>query len=131
MQPEHRPRLAASERRRLQDLAWIEANRTFLWLMASLAWEQSERGVLVVDLTPQPDAQGQPVTYVPTGELELEDAALRRHLRDYNPHREFILLLHAPNVAPRLYLGAAPQPGWWDGLRSPTPYPLAAAGLDA
>ena len=94
MSPEKRSPIGSrEERERQQDLAWIEANRDFFWLVAVVAGEQTERGLLLVDMTRYDEERSLAFGYVPEGSLEGTDDRQQALLQTYNPQREFIISL--------------------------------------
>ncbi len=95
-----------------QELAWIEENRDIFWLSATVAFEQIGRGVLMVDLISEPQEQGRPFSYYAEGELELQDEELQRFLYDYDPDREFIVVLLKPGGRVGVYRDWQPPIGW-------------------
>jgi len=123
--------LVTQERRRLQeaqqpersaDLAWIEENRALFWLSATVAFEEHGHGVLMVDLISESPDRGHFFSYYAEGELELEDPDLCRYLRDYDPDREFIVVLLKPGGNSNVYCERRPLLGWETNLRTQTPY---------
>ena len=113
------------EQERQRDLAWIEANRDFFWLVATVAGEQTGRGLLLVDMTRCDEERTLAFGYVPEGSLEGIDDSQRALLQTYNPQREFIISLCKPEGRTLTYLGRMPEPGWWEMLHAQTPYPPA------
>jgi hypothetical protein len=109
------------ERPRQSDLAWINENLDIFWLSATTAFEEVGRGVLLVDLRQEPLDQGQPFSYLAEGELELQDEKLKGYLDEYDPGREFIVVLQKPNSR-SIYLGRQPEIGWMADLQTRTRY---------
>jgi hypothetical protein len=121
------------ERRRLQetelreqgaDLALIEENRTLFWLSATVSFEEQGYGALMVDLVSEPLGQGHPFSYYTEGEIELKDPELQRHLRDYDPDWEFIVVLLKRDGLASVYCESRPPIGWETELRTLTPYQM-------
>jgi hypothetical protein len=111
-----------SSREHHKDLEWIEENRSLFWLAATVACEQTGSGAIVVDLSkPSQDGRHQ-FRYLTKGEIELRDNHLDRLLREYNPHREFVVVLLKTNDKIRIHLGIAPLIGWWDSMTTNIPY---------
>jgi len=130
MSPEKRSPIGSrEERERQQDLAWIEANRDFFWLVAVVAGEQTERGLLLVDMTRYDEERSLAFGYVPEGSLEGTDERQQALLQTYNPQREFIISLCKPEGRTLTYLGRMPEPGWWEMLPAQMPYPPANPGF--
>lgn len=115
---------------RQQDLEWIGQNRDIFWLSATTAFEEVGRGVLMVDLRQEPLDPGQPFSYHAEGELELQDDKLKGYLDDYDPGREFIVVLQKPSGY-AVYRGRRPDIGWMTDLRTRTPYKPAAFGQES
>lgn len=122
MNPESRQLSDMSNRERLRDLEWIGENRNLFWLNATVAFEQTGRGVLMVDLISEPQEQGHPFSYYEEGELELRDKDLRRFLYDYAPDREFVVVLLKPGGRVGVYRERPPPFGWETDLRTRTRY---------
>ena len=113
------------EQERQRGLVWIEANRDFFWLVATVASEQTGRGVLLVDMTRNNEQKSLTFGYIPEGALTTIDERQRALLHTYNPQREFIISLFKPDGRTLTYLGQMPEPGWWEELPARTPYPPA------
>jgi hypothetical protein len=103
-------------------LEWIEENRSLFWLAATIACEQTESGAIVVDLSKPSHDGGHQFRYLTKGEIELRDKHLDQLLREYNPHREFVVVLLKTNDQIRIHLGNAPLIGWWDSMTTNIPY---------
>jgi hypothetical protein len=110
------------DQERQKDLTWIEENRTLFWLAATVAFEELGYGAVVVDLISKPFAHGHSFGYYTEGEMEPQGPELRRHLRDYNPDREFIVLLLKPGGQKDVYLYTRPPIGWEANLETMTQY---------
>ena len=111
---------SSQEHRR--DLDWIEENRSLFWLVATVACEQTGPGAIIVDLSKTSNDGGYLFRYMTQGEIELRDNHLDRLLREYNPHREFVVVLLKTNDQIRIHLGDAPLIGWWDSMTTNIPY---------
>ena len=105
-----------------KDLEWVEENRSLFWLVATVAWEQTGPGAIIVDLSKPSNDGGYLFRYMTQGEIELRDNHLDRLLREYNPHREFVVVLLKTNDQIRIHLGIAPLIGWWDSMTTNIPY---------
>ena len=80
---------------REHDLAWIAENKASFWPAVQGQFQSKGRGVIVVDTTQQPDPNaGHPMYYL-TGEPieQMGDTDVQRMLREYDPHREFVVTL--------------------------------------
>ena len=121
--PHERPSLedqTMAERQR--DLEWIEENRCLFWLVAITAFEEIGYGALMVDLISEPPGQGHPFSYYEEGEIELQDQDLQRYLQEYDPSREFIVVLLKPGGRTGVYCGSRPPIGWMADLETKTRY---------
>ena len=123
MTNERRQSLNQSPSERRHDLDWIAENRDVFWLSATTAFEEIGRGALLVDLSHEPLEHGHPFSYYAEGELEVEDEDLKRYLNDYDPGREFIVVLLKPDSR-AIYCGRRPDIGWMADLRTRTQYKL-------
>lgn len=103
-------------------MEWVEENRSLFWLVATVAWEQTGPGAIIVDLSKPSNDGGYLFRYMTQGEIELRDNHLDRLLREYNPHREFVVVLLKTNDQIRIHLGNAPLIGWWDSMTTNIPY---------
>ncbi len=121
MTKERRQSLNQSPSERRHDLAWIAENRDVFWLSAPTAFEEIGRGALLVDLINEPLERGHPFSYHAEGELEVEDEDLKRYLNDYDPGREFIVVLLKPDSR-AIYCGRRPDIGWMADLRTRTQF---------
>ena len=86
-----------------------------------MAFEEIGRGALLVDLVHESLEHGHPFSYRAEGELEVGDEALKRYLDDYDPGREFIVMLLKPDSR-AIYCGRRPDIGWMADLRTRTQY---------
>ena len=107
---------------REQDFNWIEENRAILWLAATVAFEEIGYGFIVVNLTEQTEDQGNPFGYYSEGELEPQNEELRRLLQEYDPDRQFIVVLCKAGGRSDVYLSARPPMGWYVEMRTQTQY---------
>jgi hypothetical protein len=115
MNPESKDKLNQISQELLdQDL--IEENRALFWLVATVACEQSEHGALMVDLREPSTEGGYPFSYLTKGEIEFKDDHLDNLLREYDPHREFVIVFSRPDERFNVYLGKAPPIGWWESM---------------
>ena len=121
MMIERRQSPPQSPAERDHDLDWIAENRDVFWLSATTAFEEIGRGALLVDLIHEPLEQGHPFSYHAEGELEIEDEDLKHYLDDYDPGREFIVVLLKPDSR-AIYCGRRPDIGWMADLRTRTQY---------
>ena len=94
----------------------IEKNRALFWLISTIAREQSELGAIVVDMKEPLMDRGYPFSYLTQGEIEFIDEHLDTLLREYDPHREFAIVFSRSSDRFNVYLGKAPQIGWWDSM---------------
>ena len=106
-----------------KDIDWIGENSVLFWTTATVACEQIGPGAIVVDMSKPIKSGENQFRYIAQGEIELKDEYLEKLLRKYNPHREFVVVLKKSNDEPRIYLGDAPQMGWWDSMTTNIPYP--------
>jgi len=116
MNPEHKNQSAQVINEHQHDREFIEENRTLFWLVSTVACEQSETGAIVVDMKEPPTEMRYPFRYLTKGEIEYKDKHLESLLREYDPHREFVIVLSKSNDDFKVYLGKAPQMGWWDSM---------------
>ena len=110
---------------RQRDRDWIAANRELFWLAATVAYEELGRGAIVVDLAAEPSDEGLTFSYFTEGELELEDEDLHNLLNDYDPDREFVIILQKDEGRAAAYYGYRPLPGWHAEMKIQTPYGVA------
>ena len=121
MTKERRQSLNQSPGERQRDMKWIDQNRDVFWLSATTAFEEIGRGALLVDLTHEPLEHGHPFSYHAEGELEIKNEDLKRYLDDYDPGREFIVMLLKPDSR-AIYCERRPEIGWMSDLRTRTQY---------
>jgi hypothetical protein len=94
MSPERRniPDWAHKARRR--DLQWIRENLHIFKPVAQNAYRDLGRGVIVVDTTSRPSGEGNPFAYSPKEIIEEgDDEDTKRMVNEYNPEREFVIML--------------------------------------
>ena len=116
MNPEHKNKPDQISQEHLRDQGLIEKNRALFWLVSTVAYEQSEPGALVVDME-EPSTEGEyPFSYLTKGEIEIKDEHLDNLLREYDPHREFVIVFSRVNERFNVYMGKAPRTGWWDSM---------------
>jgi len=94
----------------------IEKNRALFWLVSTVACEQSEHGAIVVDMEEPPTEGGYPFSYLTKGEIEFKDERLDTLLQEYDPHREFVIVFSRSSDHFNVYLGKAPEIGWWESM---------------
>jgi hypothetical protein len=100
MGPEHKdheiPDWAKEERE--QDIAWIKENMLILSTAASTAFKGGGRGAIVVDTTVQPvEGMGHPFDYYLQETVEeTDDEDTKRMVTEYDPNREFVVVLLKP-----------------------------------
>ncbi len=83
---------------RASDLAWIAENRSSFWPAAQTQFAAHGRGVVVVDTTVQPDPNaGHPMYYIDSTQVEqTDDEDTQRMLSEYDPTKEFVVMLLKP-----------------------------------
>lgn len=94
MTPEKRiiPNWARLER--AADLHWVGENLHVFWSTAKEAYGAHGRGALIVDTTSQPIVEGHPFGYFPQEIIDqLGDEDTKRMIREYDPEKEFVILL--------------------------------------
>ena len=106
-----------------RDTDWIEDNSALFWTTATVACEQIGPGAIVIDLSKPTKSGENQYRYIAQGEIELKDEFLDKLMREYNPHREFVVVLKKSKDQYKIYLGDAPQMGWWDSMTTNIPYP--------
>ena len=110
MTPEDHSIPAWARQERQADLGWIAENLDVFSAIASVAFENSGRGAIVVDTTSQamPGA-GHPFGYFSQDQIEeLGDEDTSRMVTEYEPAQEFVVVL--------LKLKTAPAPTGWAPL---------------
>ena len=95
-EPKKRPNIPEwAEKERLSDQLWIQDNFHILWPAAKTAFNDLGRGAIVVDTTSQPiPGAGHPFGYFSREQLgEHDDEDSKRLVREYNPRKEFVVML--------------------------------------
>jgi hypothetical protein len=98
-EPGRKPEMPAWARQERQaDMGWIGENFHVFWPTAKHAYQEFGRGLLVVDTTQQPiPGGGHPFGYFAQGQIEeLDDEDTKRLVREYNPKKEFVVMLLKP-----------------------------------
>jgi hypothetical protein len=94
MSPERRRIPDWARKERIGDLGWIAENLHIFWPAAEASFKESGRGAIVVDTTSRPTREGNPFGYFPQEKLEEEDDEdIHRMVREYDPEREFVIVL--------------------------------------
>jgi hypothetical protein len=76
------------------DLEWIGENLGGFWPLAKEVFKEAGRGVIVVDVTSQPEGKGHPFGYFSQEELaKFEDEDTDRMLNNYDTETEFVILV--------------------------------------
>src|SRR5947208_8492001 len=90
------PNWAREERER--DLAWIKENMLLFREAAQSAFRQGGRGAIVVDTTSLPvEGMGHPFGYYLQESIEgTGDEDVKRMVAEYQPEREFVIVLLKP-----------------------------------
>ena len=66
--------------------------------MATAAFVKQGRGAIVVDTTSQPTGEGNPFGYFPQSVVEeRDDEDIKRIVREYDPDREFVVVMLKPD----------------------------------
>lgn len=94
--PEGRRRHPAwAERERQSDLKWINENIHVFWPAAQSQYQEQGRGVIMVDTTSRPTGEGHPFAYFPEEAVKEHggDEDIERMIREYDPTREFVVVL--------------------------------------
>lgn len=84
-----------AKQERLADNEWIKANLHIFAPVSKAQFEEHGRGALVVDTTKQPiPGGGHPYGYFPQEQIEEhDDEDTKRLVREYNPKKEFVVML--------------------------------------
>ena len=90
---------------------WIRDNFHILWPAAKSAFQDFGRGAIVVDTTSQPiSGAGHPFGYFSHEQLqEHDDEDTKRLVREYNPRKEFVVMLIKENDQTSTYRLLRPQ----------------------
>ena len=112
MTPERRKIPEWAKRERLRDCEWIGENLGSFWPLAKEVFKEVGRGAIVVDTTSQPTGEGNPYGYFSQEDLtKFEDEDTDRMLENYDPEKEFVILLLKPKDRTSTYRIKAFQPG--------------------
>ena len=94
MSPERRKIPGWARKERIGDLGWIAENLHIFWPAAEDSFKELGRGAIVVDITSRPTGEGNPFGYLSQEMLEEEDDEdIQRMVREYDPEREFVVVL--------------------------------------
>lgn len=86
-----------ARRERAGDQAWIAENLYIFEPAARTAFGEQGRGAFLVDTTVCPIGQGHPFAYAPQTYIdEHGDEDVQRMVREYDPEREFVLVMLKP-----------------------------------
>ena len=98
---------------RQADFGWIRENLDVFWTAASLAFEDTDRGAIVVDTTAEPiPGAGNPFGYFSQEQLEDHaDEDTKRMVAEYDPTQEVVLLLLKSDNRTSTYRVGVPSPG--------------------
>ena len=116
MNPENKKKSDKITQEHQHDQSVIEKNRALFWLVSTVACEQSEYGAIVVDMEEPPTEGGYPFSYLTKGEIEFKDERLDTLMKEYDPHREFVIVFSRSSERFNAYLGRAPSIGWWESM---------------
>ena len=88
-----------ARRERESDLGWVRENLHVFWPAATVAFKDIGRGAIVVDTTWQPaPGLGNPFGYLSQEQIEeYDDEDTKRLVREYNPKKEFVVMLLKPD----------------------------------
>jgi len=105
MTPENRRIPDWARRERQRDLEWIRENLFIFWPAATDAYVELGRGAIVVDTTQRPiPGLGNPFGYFIQAEIEKkDDEDAKRMVREYDPDREFVLVMLKPKDRTSIY----------------------------
>lgn len=102
------PRWAEQDRK--GDLLWIAENMHVFWPMVQAAFATAGIGALFVELTIR-YGTGHPVLYLPKEQVESYDYPdARRMVDQYNPDKEFVLVLLKEKQRVSTYRVQGPNP---------------------
>ena len=90
---------------RLADTGWIRENYHVFWPTVTRAYKDLGRGVIIIDTTQQPiPGSGHPFGYFVQEQIEEHgDEDTKRMVREYNPQREFVVMLLKPDERSSTY----------------------------
>jgi hypothetical protein len=96
--PENRSIPDWAHRERQADSDWIRENLNAFWTAANAAFDNTGRGVIVVDTTSQPvPGAGHPFGYFAQEHVEtFGNEDVNRMMAEYDPAQEFVLVLLKP-----------------------------------
>ena len=95
-EPKRQPKIPEwAQKERLSDQLWVQDNFHILWSAAKTAFNDFGRGAIVVDTTSEPiPGAGHPFGYFSRTQLEQhDDEDTKRLVREYNPRKEFVVML--------------------------------------
>jgi len=104
--PEHDHRRIPdwAQQERVHDQAWIAENLSIFEPAARTAFAEQGRGAFLVDTTVCPPGQGHPFAYEPQAYIdEHGDEDVQRMVREYDPEREFVLVMLKPYERVSIY----------------------------
>ena len=112
-----------ARRQREEDPGWIVENLDVFWLFASLAYEDTGRGAIVVDTRVQPiPGAGHPVGYFSQEQIEEKDKRIKVMVHEYHPTQEYVLVLLRPGDVVSTYrVGIVPSESWEEVANEATP----------
>ena len=100
-----------ARREREGELGWIRENFGGFWAAASSAYKETGRGLIIVDTTQQPvEGAGHLFGYFPQEAIEqYDDEDTKRLVNEYDPEREFVVMLLKPNDRTSTYRVGLPH----------------------
>jgi hypothetical protein len=113
MTPENRNIPDWAQREREADFGWIQENLDVFWTVATTAFEDTGRGAIIVDTTLEPiPGAGNPFAYFSQGQIEKRgDEDTKRMVAEYDPTREFVVVLLKSGNRASTYRVAVAAPG--------------------
>ena len=86
-----------AQRDRQRDMHWVAENLYLFWPVATEAYVKQGRGAIIVDTTSRPTGEGHPFAYFTQTFVEERDVEdVKRMVREYDPDREFVLVMIKP-----------------------------------